>query len=74
MFAPTSTGREYQEEIFNLFKELSREKNVVLIPFFLEGVAGEETLNQADGIHPNAAGAKIIAETVYRYLKPMLDS
>jgi acyl-CoA thioesterase-1 len=74
MFAPTSTGREYQAEIFELFSDLAREKNVVLIPFFLEGVAGVESLNQTDGIHPNAAGAKIIAETVYRYLKPMLDS
>jgi len=73
MLAPTNTGREYEQQIRNMFTDLAREKGVTLIPFFLEDVAGVESLNQQDGIHPNPAGAKIVAETVYKYLKPMLD-
>jgi acyl-CoA thioesterase I len=72
MLAPTNAGREYQEQIRNMFTDLAREKGVTLIPFFLQGVGGVEWLNQRDGVHPNAAGAKIVAETVYKYLKPML--
>jgi acyl-CoA thioesterase-1 len=46
---------------------------VTLIPFFLEGVAGDDKLNQDDRIHPNIEGTKIVADTVYKYLKPMLE-
>ncbi|MCM3871061.1 MAG: arylesterase, partial [Pyrinomonadaceae bacterium] len=73
MLAPTSAGREYEEQIRKMFTDLAREKQVKLIPFFLEGVGGVESLNQPDGIHPNAEGSKVVAETVYKYLKPMLD-
>lgn len=73
MLAPTNAGREYQEQIRNMFVELARETGVPLIPFFLENVAGLEGLNQPDGIHPNAAGTKLVAETVYKHLQPMLD-
>ena len=73
MLAPTSSGREYEGQIRKMFTDLAREKQVPLIPFLLEGVAGVELLNQQDGIHPNAAGSKIVAETVYKYLKPMLE-
>ncbi|HEX8474670.1 MAG TPA: arylesterase [Pyrinomonadaceae bacterium] len=73
MYTPTSAGVEYQREIHELFRTLAREHNVALIPFFLEGVAGVETLNQPDGIHPNPAGQKIVAETVYKSLRPLLD-
>lgn len=72
MLAPTNAGREYQDQIRNMFVELAREKNVTLIPFFLENVAGLEGLNQPDGIHPNVAGTKHVSETVYKHLKPML--
>jgi acyl-CoA thioesterase-1 len=69
MLAPSNAGREYQQEIYTMFRDLAREKRVTLIPFFLEGVAGVESLNQQDGIHPNAAGAKLVADTVYKHLK-----
>lgn len=72
MLAPTNAGREYQQQIRTMFEDLAREKNVTLIPFFLENVAGLEGLNQPDGIHPNVAGTKLVAETVYKHLKPML--
>lgn len=73
MLAPTNAGREYQEQIRNMFLEVAREKNVTLIPFFLESVAGVEGLNQPDGIHPNVEGTKLVAETVYKHLQPMLE-
>lgn len=73
MLVPTNAGREYEQQIRNMFTDLAREKGVTLIPFLLEGVGGVELLNQQDGIHPNAAGTKMVAETVYKYLKPMLE-
>jgi acyl-CoA thioesterase-1 len=73
MLAPTNAGQEYEEQIRNMFTDLAREKDVTLIPFLLEGVSGVESLNQRDGIHPNPAGTKLMAETVYKYLKPMLE-
>ena len=73
MYTPTSAGMRYEREINELFQTLASEHNVALIPFFLEGVAGQEKLNQPDGVHPNAEGTKLVAETVYKYLRPLLD-
>jgi acyl-CoA thioesterase-1 len=71
--APTNQGREYQRESAEAFESLAAEHRVPLIPFFLDRVAGIAELNQADGIHPNPEGTKIVAETVYRALRPLLD-
>jgi len=46
---------------------------VSLVPFLLQGVAGRPELNQADGIHPNAEGMSIVAQTVWQALHPMVD-
>ncbi|HYY56922.1 MAG TPA: arylesterase, partial [Pyrinomonadaceae bacterium] len=73
MYAPTNAGAEYQREVQAAFQTLAREHEVPLIPFFLDRVGGVESLNQADGIHPNAEGTKIVAETVYQALRPLLD-
>ena len=73
MYAPTNSGAEYGREVHDAFQTLAREHHVALIPFFLDRVAGIESLNQADGIHPNPAGSKIVAETVYTALRPLLD-
>ena len=73
MYAPTNAGMDYQREVHDAFQSLAREYKVPLIPFFLDRVAGIEKLNQADGIHPNAQGAHIVAETVYKSLRPLLD-
>jgi acyl-CoA thioesterase I len=73
MYAPTNTGADYQREVQAAFQTLAREQNVTLIPFFLDRVAGMEALNQADGIHPNVEGTKIVAETVYQALRPLLE-
>jgi acyl-CoA thioesterase-1 len=73
MYAPTNAGADYQREIHEAFQSLAREHQVTLIPFFLDRVAGIDTLNQADGIHPNAEGTRIVAETVYQALRPLLE-
>ena len=73
MYAPTNAGAEYQREVQQAFQSLAREHEVVLIPFFLDRVAGVESLNQPDGIHPNAEGTKIVAETIYQALRPLLE-
>src|SRR5437763_1802611 len=73
MYTTTDAGRDYERQIQDCFQSLAREHGVALIPFFLEGVAGRDELNQEDRIHPNAEGTKFVAATVYKYLKPMLE-
>ncbi|HZB47134.1 MAG TPA: GDSL-type esterase/lipase family protein, partial [Pyrinomonadaceae bacterium] len=73
MYTPTNAGQEYQREIHEAFRTLASEHEVALIPFFLEGVAGNASLNLDDRVHPNAEGTKIVADTVYRHLKPLLE-
>lgn len=72
MEAPTNAGPDYRRSVHEAFQTLAREHGVALIPFFLDRVAGIESLNQGDGVHPTAEGTKIVAETVYQSLKPML--
>ncbi len=73
MEAPTNSGVEYRSDVHEAYADLAREHQVALIPFFLEGVAGIDSLNQGDGIHPTAEGTRIVAETVYRSLRPLLE-
>jgi acyl-CoA thioesterase-1 len=73
MYAPTNSGADYQRASMAVFPALAKEYDLPLIPFFLDRVAGIENLNQADGIHPNREGTRIVAATVYQYLKPMLE-
>jgi acyl-CoA thioesterase-1 len=73
MLTTTETGRDYEIEIRDAFKSLAAENDITLIPFFLEGVAGIDKLNQEDRIHPNAEGTRLVAATVYRHLKPLLE-
>src|SRR5919199_5024069 len=73
MYTTTDAGPDYERQIHEAFQSLAREHDVTLIPFFLEGVAGRDELNQEDRIHPNAEGAKGVAATVYKYLKPLLE-
>src|SRR5215207_219311 len=74
MEAPPNLGPEYTSAFHAMFPELAREHGVSLLPFLLEGVAGEPRLNQSDGIHPNNQGERIVAENVWRVLQPMLKS
>ena len=73
MLTTTEFGRGYETEIRDAFQSLAKEQEVTLIPFFLEGVAGKDELNQQDRIHPNPQGTRIVAANVYKYLKPMLE-
>lgn len=72
MLVPPNLGQTYTTEFKSLYPELARRNNAILIPFLLEGVAGDEKLNQPDGIHPNAEGHKIVGQTVTRYLEPLV--
>jgi acyl-CoA thioesterase-1 len=72
MLAPPTMGARYQQEFIKAFPDLADEYKVEFLPFILEGIALDKKLNQADGIHPNAEGAKILAENVYKGLKPLL--
>ena len=74
MEAPPNLGRRYTREFRDLFVDLARANHAVLIPFLLEGVAGRADLNQADGIHPTAAGARVVADRVWKALEPVLRS
>jgi acyl-CoA thioesterase-1 len=72
MEAPPNLGRRYTREFRDVFVALARENRAALIPFLLEGVAGHAELNQADGIHPTAAGTHIVADRVWTVLEPVL--
>ena len=73
MEAPTNWGREYDVSFHQVYPALAARYHVPLVPFLLQGVAGSETLNQADGIHPTADGARIVAENVWKVLKPVAE-
>ncbi|UHG92615.1 arylesterase [Spirosoma oryzicola] len=72
MQIPPNLGTEYTREFRGLYKELADKNKLVLIPFLLEGVGGVAKLNQPDGIHPTPAGHKIVANTVWNILRPVL--
>lgn len=69
---PPSHGPHYSKNFVAIFPRLAKEKKLTLLPFILEGVAAQEELNQADGLHPNAKGHKIIAKLVFNSLKNMI--
>jgi acyl-CoA thioesterase-1 len=73
MLAPTNYGAQYGRASMEIFPALAKEYDLPMIPFFLDRVAGIENLNQPDGVHPNPEGTRIVAETVYQHLKPMLE-
>jgi acyl-CoA thioesterase-1 len=72
MEAPPNFGPSYTREFRQAYVDLAREHQVELVPFLLEGVAGDPLLNQSDGIHPNAQGAKAVADHLWRALEPVL--
>lgn len=74
MQLPPNLGKDYTERFRQIYPALADEEDVTLIPFLLEDVGGIPELNQSDGIHPTAAGHRIIAETVWETLEPVLAS
>jgi acyl-CoA thioesterase-1 len=72
MEAPPNLGPAYTSAFRAMFPALAKEHGATLVPFLLEGVAGDTALNQADGIHPNHEGERIVTENVWRVLEPVL--
>lgn len=73
MQLPTNMGPEHTREFAAIFPDIAREHDAALIPFLLEGVGGVPALNLPDGIHPTAEGHRIVADTVWRTLAPLLS-
>lgn len=73
MEAPPNYGPEYVAAFRGAYRDVARQERVLFVPFLLDQVAGESGLNQGDGIHPNAKGTRVIAETVWTVLQPLLD-
>jgi acyl-CoA thioesterase I len=74
MDAPPNFGEVYIVSFHQVYARLAARYHVALIPFLLQGVAGIDTLNQRDGIHPTAAGARIVADNVWAVLKPVIEA
>ena len=72
MQIPPNMGPEYSSQFKKMFIDLALAEKVTLLDFLLEGVGGNPDLNQGDGIHPNIMGHKIIAQNVWRVLKPFI--
>jgi acyl-CoA thioesterase I len=70
----TNMGPDYQRRFHDVYPALAREYRVPFLPFLLEGVAGRADLNQNDGIHPTAEGARLVADHVWRVLEPMVQA
>jgi acyl-CoA thioesterase-1 len=72
MYAPRNLGRDYAERFDRLYPELAEKHGVALYPFFLEGVAADPRLNQADGIHPNREGVAVMVKGILPHLEPLV--
>jgi len=72
MEAPPNLGAAYTRRFREAYVNVARAENLTLIPFLLEGVAGHAELNQADGVHPNEKGEVIVADNVWKVLKPVV--
>ncbi len=73
MKAPPNMGSRYTTHFERVFPDIARKNDAALIPFLLEGVAAVPRLNQGDGIHPTAEGDRIVAENVWKVLRPVLE-
>ena len=72
MRVPTNYGERYGAGFARIFPEVAAKRKAALMPFFLDGVAADARLNQADGIHPTAEGYRIIADRLWPYVRPLL--
>ncbi len=73
MEAPPNLGAVYTARFRSAYAEVARRNGLTLVPFLLEGVAGERDLNQPDGVHPNVRGEGIVADNVWRVLRPVVE-
>ncbi|MDW3212227.1 MAG: arylesterase [Reichenbachiella sp.] len=72
MMVPPNMGQDYSDNFQKIYTDLAEKYGIPLIPFLLEGVAGNSELNLEDGIHPTPDGHEILAENVWKHLAPML--
>ncbi len=72
MMVPPNMGPDYTTKFQKIFPDLAKKNKAALIPFILQDVAGNEKLNNSDGIHPNVEGHKIVAKNVLKILEPLL--
>lgn len=72
MEMPTSMGTDYTTAFRAIYPELAKKNDATLIPFLLEGVGGDPKLNLPDGVHPTAEGHALVAETVWKVIRPLL--
>ena len=72
MEAPPNFGARYTKSFREAYNAVAKSEGLRLLPFLLAGVAGKAELNQDDGVHPNVAGEKIVADNVWRGLKPVV--
>lgn len=72
MQVPPNMGATYATDFKNIFPQLAAKNNMTLVPFLLQGVGGVRKLNQGDGIHPTAEGAKVLGSNVWEVLKGIL--
>ncbi|HEU5079289.1 MAG TPA: arylesterase [Opitutaceae bacterium] len=73
MLMPPNLGEDYIKRFASIYPRLAEKNKVTLIPFILDGVGGNPALNQADSIHPNPRGHAIIAENLWKQLRPLLN-
>lgn len=74
MKVPPNYGEEYTVEFEKVFIRLAEKHDLSLVPFFLEGVAGVRKYTQPDGIHPLGSGYSIVAQIIWKYVKPLIDA
>ena len=72
MEAPPNFGVAYTRSFHAIYPEVAKKESVTLLPFLLDGVAGIPRLNQPDGVHPNLTGERIVADNVWKALKPIV--
>ncbi len=70
----TNLGADYVSSFNAVYPRLAREHQLIFMPFFLEGVAAEPSLNQADAIHPNSAGYRVVAENILPFVLQAIAS
>jgi acyl-CoA thioesterase-1 len=73
MKLPPNYGQDYTAGFEALYQTVAKQYHLTRIPFFLDGVAGSSSLNQADGIHPTGEGYRLIVEKVFPVLEPLLE-
>jgi acyl-CoA thioesterase-1 len=74
MRMPTNMGEDYTHAFAAVFPEVAARERTPLIPFLLDGVGGRPELNQGDGMHPTAAGDLVVADNVWRVVRPLLGN